>query len=73
MLTCTFRHFKGIGAKTERELWRSGVCTWEAFEAKHAVQLSMFDFSDADDAIVNCLMILGFSRTFHTYKRASSA
>src|SRR6266404_2264702 len=51
MLTSTFRHFKGIGAKTERDLWRSGVCTWQAFEAKHAVQLSMFDVAGADDEI----------------------
>jgi uncharacterized protein YprB with RNaseH-like and TPR domain/predicted nuclease with RNAse H fold/dephospho-CoA kinase len=51
MLTSTFRHFKGIGAKTERDLWRSGVCTWEAFEAKCAVQLSMFDVTNVDDEI----------------------
>jgi uncharacterized protein YprB with RNaseH-like and TPR domain/predicted nuclease with RNAse H fold/dephospho-CoA kinase len=48
MLTCTFRHFKGIGAKTERELWRSGVSSWDEFESRHAVQLSMF-FVDIDD------------------------
>jgi uncharacterized protein YprB with RNaseH-like and TPR domain/predicted nuclease with RNAse H fold/dephospho-CoA kinase len=51
MLTCTFRHLKGIGAKTERDLWRSGVCNWEAFQAKHAAQLSMFDLTSADDRI----------------------
>jgi uncharacterized protein YprB with RNaseH-like and TPR domain/predicted nuclease with RNAse H fold len=49
MLTCTFRHFKGIGAKTERELWRSGVLNWEAFATKKAAQLSMFDIADTDD------------------------
>src|SRR5205809_8134479 len=48
MLTCTFRHFKGIGAKTERELWRSGILSWEAFESSHAVQLSMFSVETED-------------------------
>jgi uncharacterized protein YprB with RNaseH-like and TPR domain/predicted nuclease with RNAse H fold/dephospho-CoA kinase len=56
MLTSTFRHFKGIGAKTERDLWRSGVCTWEAFEAKSAIQLSMFDVASADDEITQVSM-----------------
>src|SRR5947208_527562 len=56
MLTSTFRHFKGIGAKTERDLWRSGVCTWDAFEAKRAVQLSMFDVAGTDDEITQVSM-----------------
>jgi uncharacterized protein YprB with RNaseH-like and TPR domain/predicted nuclease with RNAse H fold/dephospho-CoA kinase len=43
MLTFTFRHFKGVGAKTERELWQSGVRSWKEFEARHSAQLSMFD------------------------------
>src|ERR1043165_1572957 len=43
MLTSTFRHFKGVGAKTERELWRSGVWSWQEFESRHTVQLSMFE------------------------------
>jgi len=55
MLNCTFRHFRGIGAKTERELWRSGICTWEAFEAKYGVQLSMFDVRETDDAFMQVL------------------
>jgi uncharacterized protein YprB with RNaseH-like and TPR domain/predicted nuclease with RNAse H fold/cytidylate kinase len=29
MLRSTFRHVPGIGAKTERRLWESGVATWE--------------------------------------------
>ncbi len=48
MLTLTFRHFKGIGAKTERELWRSGIASWEQFASRHAVQLSMFSFEVED-------------------------
>src|SRR5437867_5809586 len=51
MLTCTFRHFKGIGAKTERELWRSGILSWEAFESRHAVQLSMFSVDIEDEEV----------------------
>src|SRR5437868_15167969 len=49
MLTLTFRHFKGIGAKTERELWRSGIASWEQFASRHAVQLSMFSFEEVED------------------------
>ena len=30
MLTNTFRHIPGIGAKTERQLWASGVLSWDA-------------------------------------------
>jgi uncharacterized protein YprB with RNaseH-like and TPR domain/predicted nuclease with RNAse H fold/dephospho-CoA kinase len=48
MLTYTFRHFKGIGAKTERELWRSGVLSWDAFESRHGIQLSMFSVEIED-------------------------
>jgi uncharacterized protein YprB with RNaseH-like and TPR domain/predicted nuclease with RNAse H fold/dephospho-CoA kinase len=48
MLTFTFRHFKGIGAKTERQLWRSGVWSWREFESRHAVQLSMFEIATQD-------------------------
>jgi uncharacterized protein YprB with RNaseH-like and TPR domain/predicted nuclease with RNAse H fold/dephospho-CoA kinase len=51
MLTFTFRHFKGIGAKTERELWRSGVSSWDDFESRHAVQLSMFSIEIEDPEV----------------------
>ncbi|HYJ88790.1 MAG TPA: ribonuclease H-like domain-containing protein [Pyrinomonadaceae bacterium] len=53
MLTFTFRHFKGIGAKTERELWRSGVRSWQEFESRHAVQLSMFEMGAEDPEILD--------------------
>lgn len=29
MLTNTFCHLPGVGAKTERELWAAGACSWE--------------------------------------------
>jgi uncharacterized protein YprB with RNaseH-like and TPR domain/predicted nuclease with RNAse H fold/dephospho-CoA kinase len=48
MLISTFRHFKGIGAKTERDLWRAGVWSWQEFESRHAVQLSMFEIASED-------------------------
>src|SRR5258708_7801157 len=51
MLTCTFRHFKGIGAKTEREIWRSGVSSWDEFESRHAIQLSMFSVETDDEEV----------------------
>src|SRR5437763_946302 len=49
MLAYTFRHFKGIGAKTERELWRSGIASWEQFASRHGVQLSMFSVEVEDE------------------------
>ena len=56
MLTSTFRHFKGIGAKTERDLWKSGVWSWHEFESRHALQLSMFEVATADSDVqqVHC-------------------
>lgn len=45
MLLSTFRHLKGIGAKTENELWRSGIVSWDDWELKQATQLSIFDIN----------------------------
>jgi uncharacterized protein YprB with RNaseH-like and TPR domain/predicted nuclease with RNAse H fold/dephospho-CoA kinase len=42
MLTCTFQHLKGVGEKTERGLWSSGVVSWEDFESRRTTQLSLF-------------------------------
>lgn len=42
MLTSTFQHLKGVGAKTERGLWSSGVVSWEEFESRRTPQLSLF-------------------------------
>jgi len=36
MLTSTFIHAQGIGGKTERAIWESGLLTWEDFLAGHA-------------------------------------
>lgn len=57
MLTSTFLHLKGVGAKTERGLWSSGVLSWEDFESQHTSQLSLFspepedsNFSELSDS-----------------------
>lgn len=42
MLTSTFRHLKGVGQKTERGLWSSGVVSWDVFETRRTPQLSLF-------------------------------
>jgi hypothetical protein len=39
MLRSTFQHLKGIGAKREQELWRSGIVSWEDFESRQNSQL----------------------------------
>lgn len=46
MLTSTFCHLKGVGEKTERGLWSSGVVSWEDFESRHRPQLSLFNAHD---------------------------
>jgi uncharacterized protein YprB with RNaseH-like and TPR domain/predicted nuclease with RNAse H fold/dephospho-CoA kinase len=46
MLTYTFQHLEGVGEKTERGLWSSGVVSWEDFESRRMPQLSLFGESD---------------------------
>lgn len=46
MLLSTFQHLKGIGKKTERDLWRSGAVSWDDWEHKQATQLSLFASTD---------------------------
>jgi uncharacterized protein YprB with RNaseH-like and TPR domain/predicted nuclease with RNAse H fold/dephospho-CoA kinase len=50
MLSSTFIHLAGIGAKTERGLWSSGVMSWEDFESRRSAQLSLFT-SNEDSSI----------------------
>jgi uncharacterized protein YprB with RNaseH-like and TPR domain len=42
MLDHTFRHLKGIGSKKERDLWRSGILSWNDFEQRSGRQLTIF-------------------------------
>ena len=42
MLTSTFQHLRGIGAKKERHLWRAGVHTWDDLVSRTPVQMSLF-------------------------------
>jgi len=42
MILNTFQHIRGISAKKEFELWRSGVLTWDDLEKKQNLQLSLF-------------------------------
>lgn len=51
MITHTFLHIKGIGAKKERELWRGGITSWEDFESKLTSQLRMFNRPDEPSAV----------------------
>jgi len=52
MLLSTFQHLKGIGSKTENELWRSGVLSWDHWELKQATQLSIFDTENYRNSII---------------------
>lgn len=48
ILFSTFQHLKGIGPKTERELWKKGIFTWDDFEEDfYDKQLALFnDFAE---------------------------
>ncbi len=46
MLFRTFQHLKGISAKKEQALWRSGIASWEDFESTRPKQLPLFKFMD---------------------------
>jgi uncharacterized protein YprB with RNaseH-like and TPR domain/predicted nuclease with RNAse H fold/dephospho-CoA kinase len=56
MLKSTFQHLKGIGAKREQDLWRSGIASWEDFEYTKNLQLSMFNGNgDTSENSIFCL------------------
>lgn len=42
MLSATFQHIRGIGAKKESEYWGLGVVSWDDLELRHNPQLSLF-------------------------------
>lgn len=46
MLQYTFQHFRGVSAKRERELWESGVHSWERYLEVLHPQQTLFDSSD---------------------------
>lgn len=47
MLLSTFRHIKGIGPKTEKNLWKQGVTTWDKFLAR-GYQKELFENEKSD-------------------------
>ncbi|MGK7894869.1 MAG: ribonuclease H-like domain-containing protein [Xenococcus sp. (in: cyanobacteria)] len=42
MLVSTFQHLKGIGKIKEKQLWNSGIISWQDFEDQNEIQLSIF-------------------------------
>ncbi len=45
MLSATFQHIRGIGAKKEIDYWGSGYISWDALESQLNPQLSLFSLS----------------------------
>lgn len=43
MIRNTFLHFKNINTRTEKELWKQGILTWEDYAARQPRQLSLFE------------------------------
>lgn len=42
MIRNTFIHFKNINFRTEKELWKQGILTWEDYAVRQPHQLSLF-------------------------------
>ena len=40
MLKNSFQHIPGIGGKTERQLWESGIINWKSFSQTAQTKLS---------------------------------
>jgi uncharacterized protein YprB with RNaseH-like and TPR domain/predicted nuclease with RNAse H fold/dephospho-CoA kinase len=55
MLKSTFQHIKGIGKKSEHELWRSGVTSWTQYKQLFWKQLSIFDGEDPNDLLTKSM------------------
>ena len=49
MLCNTFQHLKGISAKKEIDLWRSGKICWNDLEKTQSKQLPLFDNSNGSE------------------------
>ena len=53
LISNTFQHIKGIGAKKEIELWRAGVLTWDDLEKRQNLQLSLFGNAAVDSIFLS--------------------
>lgn len=51
MLTNSFQHIPGIGAKTERKLWESGIIDWKSFVQTAQTRLSPEKYESMTDYI----------------------
>lgn len=51
MLKSTFQHLKGIGKKSERDLWKRGFTTWERYDASSPKQYCLFGASATDSQL----------------------
>ncbi len=48
MLESTFLHLPGVGAKTERDLWKRGIRSWDTYEESQSTQISLFGTDERD-------------------------
>lgn len=51
MLKSTFLHLKGVGKKSEFELWKKGVTTWDDYKNLTGEQLTIFDDQETEHAL----------------------
>jgi len=58
MLISTFQHLRGIGAKKERNFWRSGILSWNDLMLKQKSQLSIFEDDKGDSDFLESLAAL---------------
>jgi len=72
MLQHTFCHIQGIGPKTERKLWESGVTTWDQLRKPLPFKLSAPTFANAQETLEHSSRALHNDPAFFTKLLSSS-
>ena len=73
MLQHTFCHIQGIGPKTERKLWESGVTTWDQLRKPLPFKLSAPTVANAQETLEHSSRALHSDPAFFTKLLSSSA
>lgn len=71
MLKSTFRHIKGVGKKSERDLWRKGLTTWDEYQCLLDRQLSNFGDSENNHKFMDSIQALESGDTGYFADRLS--
>ncbi len=72
MLQQTFCHIPGIGLKTERRLWETGITSWDRWQTSPSIRLSAAIRLDATRVLQNSLVALENDPAFFTRQLSST-